>query len=229
MLVVVGLGGRRLAANAALERTLVRVGPNVLLQVVRPMEGLVANLALVLLVHLVLSRVPQPVVLPSKLTTAVVARVRFDLLVHVNVRLKVVHPDEALLALVALVRHRRPVVVRPLVDLQVPLGGQLLVADRALVRGLALMRGHVQLKTRLDVPLLADGTLDRVLFDLRITIHVRQADVPGQTVLVDETLPAERTRLRLFVVCLLVPRELGLSVADLKMKRNEILYICHIS
>lgn len=54
VLVVVRLGGRGLAAYRALKRTLVRVGPHVLLEIVRPMERLATLLAAELLFRLVL-------------------------------------------------------------------------------------------------------------------------------------------------------------------------------
>lgn len=57
MLVVVRLGRRCLAADGALEGSLVRVRPCVLLQIVRPVEALVTLGARELLLRLMLPRV----------------------------------------------------------------------------------------------------------------------------------------------------------------------------
>lgn len=75
---MVGLGGGALAADVAREGLLARVRAQVLGQVVRAVERLVADLARVLLVLLVLAEVAHAVRLAQELHAAHVARVRLE-------------------------------------------------------------------------------------------------------------------------------------------------------
>lgn len=131
VLVVVGLVAGRLAADGAGEGARAAVHLHVLGQVVGAVERLAAlrHLAHVLLGRLVLAHVALAVVLADELAAAVVARVRPDRLVRVHVRDVLRLPDEGALAQIALERLGRPGHVRPAVQLEVPLGGEGLVAD----------------------------------------------------------------------------------------------------
>lgn len=76
VLVVVGLGATGLAADVTRVGSRARVHPQMFLEIVGAMEGLVADVARVRLVLLVLLHVSQTVVLADELGAAVVARVR---------------------------------------------------------------------------------------------------------------------------------------------------------
>ena len=133
VLVVVGLVAGRLAADVAGEGARARVHLHVLGQVVAAVEGLAAlgHLARVLLGHLVLAHVALAVVLADELAAAVVACVGPHGLVRVHVRDVLRVADEGALAQRALVGLGGARRVRPAVQLEVPLGGEGLVADDA--------------------------------------------------------------------------------------------------
>lgn len=180
VLVVVRLGGGRLAADVAREGPLAGVYPLVLRQVVLPVELAVADLARVVLFRFVLARVPDPVVLADELAAAVVAGVRADRLVGVHVGDVVGFADEARRAEVALERFEGGVGVGPLVLLQVPVGAEQLVADGAGV-GEAFVRVgfHVTFHAGFDVGLVADRAHLGGGFQLDVLFRVGQPDVPG--------------------------------------------------
>lgn len=94
----------------------------------------VRHLADVLLIVLVLLDVPLAVVLAYKLAATVVARVRTHRLVRVHVRYVVRVADEGSLAERAFERLAGSIGVRPSMKFQVPLGGEVLIADNAGVR-----------------------------------------------------------------------------------------------
>lgn len=209
--VVIRLGGRRLAANVARERPLASVYAPVLGQVIRSVEFLVADITSEVLLLFVLARVPHPVRLAHKLAAAVIACVRPYRPVRIHVRDVVVLTDKCVRTHGALERFRRPVRVRPLVLLQVPLGAELLVAN--LTRVLVLFLGvrlEVGFKARLQVFLVTVRTRYSLVLQQRILVWMRQPDVACQAVAVDEAFAAEWTHLGLFLVRLFVPVEFGL-------------------
>lgn len=97
------------------------------------MERLTAlrYLAHVLFGHFMFSDVSLAVVFSDELAAAVVAGVRSHRLVRVHVRDVLGVPDEGALAQRAFVRLGRAAHVRPAVQLEVPLGGEGLIADDA--------------------------------------------------------------------------------------------------
>lgn len=186
-------------------------------QVVAAVEGLAAvgHVAHEFLLILMLLDVTLAVVLADELAAAVVARVRPHRLVGVHVRHIVGLPDEGSLAEGALERLAGTVGVGPLVQLQVPLGGEVLVADDARVRLAARVRLHVHLNRRLEIDVVALGAFD--VFALPLLVRhevfvVGAAYVAGQRGRVDELLVAVQAGLGSVVVYLLVPSELLLRV-----------------
>lgn len=178
VLVVVRLGGGSLAADVAREGPLPGVYPLVLRQVVLAVEFAATDFARVIFVHLVLPGVPDPVVLSNELTPAVVAGVRPDRPVRVHVGYVVRFPDEPARAHVALERFQRRIRMGPLVLLQVPVGAEQLVANRAGIRQpLVRVRLHVPLHARLDVRLVADGAHLSTRFQLNVLLRVRETNV----------------------------------------------------
>lgn len=155
MLIVIRLIARRLPADVARERPSAAMDLHMLGQVITPMERLTAlgDLADVLLRRFVFLDVPLAVVLAYELAAAVVAGVGAHGLVRVHVRDVLGAADEGALAQRALeglggARH-----VRPAVQLQVPLGGEGLVAHHARERPLAAVRLQVRAQVAAEVDL----------------------------------------------------------------------------
>lgn len=109
---------------------------HVLRQIITPVESFTAvrHLANIFLIVLMLLDVPLAVVLTYKLAAAVVARVRTHRLVRVHVRYVVRVADKGSLAERAFERLAGSVGMRPPVKFQIPLGGEVLIADDAGVR-----------------------------------------------------------------------------------------------
>lgn len=224
VLVVVRFGRRRLTANVARERTLARVYPLVLRQVVLPVELAVADFARVVFLRFVLARVPDPVVLPDELAPAVIARVRPDRLVSIHVGNVVGLADKPGRAQITLERFERRVGVRPLVLLQVPVGAEQLIAYGARIgHPLVSVGFHVSFHARFDVRLVTDRTHLCCRFQLDVFLGVRQADVPGETVFVDELLATERTTLGFVFVDFLVPLHFGLRLEHFTAVTHKVL------
>lgn len=182
------------------------------------MEGLVAYIARVRLVLLVLLHVPQAVVLADELRAAVVARVRPHVPMGIHVRRVIAVTVERRAALIALERLGAARRVRPLVQLQIPLGAERLGADLTLVRPFAVVHAHMHRQRRSQVDTLADRTLDVLALALSVgneSAIVGATHVTRQTGHVDKSLVAVRARLGLLVVRLLVPGELFLRVEHL--------------
>lgn len=218
VLVVIGLGAAGLAADVTRVRPRARVHSQMLLEIVRAVEGLVADVARVRLVLLVLLHVPQAVVLADELRAAVVARVRPHVPMGIHVGRVIAVTVERRAALITLERLGAARRVRPLVQLQVPLGAERLGADLALVRPLAVVHAHVHRQRRSQVDALADRALDVLALALGVgdeSAIVSATHVTRQAGHVDEPLVAVRARLRLLVVRLLVPGELLLRVEHL--------------
>lgn len=228
VLVVIRLRRGSFTADVAGVRPESAVDAHVIFQVVGPVEGLAAHLTTEHLLVLVLFHVSLAVVLSDELRPTVVTSVRSDALVRVHVGRVVALSDERPLALVALERLRDSRGVRPLVQLQVPLGGEVFVADETRVRPLAAVVAYVHLQRRLQVDALADGALDvlRVLVPRREEpVVVGAAHVTRQTRHVYELLVAVRARFGLGVVDLFVPRQLLLRVEHLLAEANVILHL----
>lgn len=153
--VVVGFVAGGLAADVAGEGSRPAMYLHVLGQVVAAVEGLAAlgHLAHELLAGLVLAHVPLAVVLADELAAAVVAGIGPHALVRVHVRHELgvaVEGAGAQRALVGLGRARH---VRPAVQLQVPLGGERLVAHHARERPCPAVRAQVCSQVRSQVHL----------------------------------------------------------------------------
>lgn len=228
--VVVRLGGRRFAAEMANMRFLAGVHLFVLGKVVAAREQLAAHAALVRAWLLVLAHVPDAVVLAYKLATAHVARVRPTVAVGAQVRIVVRLVYVRLHADLTLVRLGRTRHVRPLVQLQIPLGAEGLRALATRVRLHTLVDLHVSLERGVqvgDVAHRAGYVLDLLLIHPlgQVVLVVPLAHVPGQTSGVHEALDAERTLFGLLVVNLLVPHQLHLAVEHLAAVANEVLQL----
>lgn len=148
VLVVIGLGAAGLAADVTRVRSRARVHPQMLLEIVRAMEGLVAYVARVRLVLLVLLHVSQTVVLADELRAAIVARVRTHVTVGIHMRRVVAVTIKGRAALITLERLSAACRMRPLVQLQIPLGAECLGADLTLVRPFAVVHAHVHRQRR---------------------------------------------------------------------------------
>lgn len=133
---------RCLVTDIAGKRSSTTMYLHMLGEVVTSMERLPAlgDVAHKLLGHLVFSDMPLTVVFPDELTAAVVAGVRADRLVRVHVRYVFRLSDECAFAEGAFVGFRGAAHVGPAMELEVPLGGEGLVADDAGVRPLAAVR-----------------------------------------------------------------------------------------
>lgn len=131
MLIVIGLCGRSLAANHTFKRPFTGVRPLMLLQIVRSVEDLAAVVALESLRFLMLSGVPQPIVLPGKLQATVIAGVRLYRFVCVDMGRIVSFANKCLRAKRTPEWFRRATGMHPLVLLQIPLRGKPFVANRA--------------------------------------------------------------------------------------------------
>lgn len=226
VLVVIGLGAARLAADVTCVRPSARMHPQVFLKIVRAVEGLVTDVARVRLVLLVLLHVPQAVVLADKLRATVVARVRPHVPMGIHVRRVIAVPVERRAALITFERLGAARRVRPLVQLQIPLGAERLRADLTLVRPLAVVHAHMHRQRRAQVDALADRALDVLALALSVrdeSAIVGATHVTRQTGHVDKSLVAVRARLRLLVVRLLVPGELLLRVEHLAAMAYVIL------
>lgn len=148
VLVVIGLGAAGLAADVTRVGSRARVHPQMLLEIVRSVEGLITDVARVRLVLLVLLDVPQAVVLAYELGAAVVARVRSHVTMRIYVCRVIAVAVERGATLITLERLGAAGRVRPLVQLQIPLGAERLRADWTLVRPLAVVNAHVHRQRR---------------------------------------------------------------------------------
>jgi len=117
VLVVIGLGAAGFAANVTRVRSRTRVHPQMFLEIVGAMEGLVAYVARVRLVLLVLFDVSQAVVLANELRAAIIARVGTHVTVGIHVRRVVAVTIKGSAALITLERLGAASRVRPLVQL----------------------------------------------------------------------------------------------------------------
>lgn len=226
MLVVIGLGAAGLAADMTRVRSRARVHSQMLFEIVRSVEGLVAYVARVRLVLLVLLDVPQAVVLAYELGAAVVARVWSHVTMRIYMRRVIAVTVERGAALITLVRLGATRRVRPLVQLQIPLGAERLGAYLTLVRPLAVVHAHVHRQRRAQINALAYGTLDVLALAVGVgheAAIVSAAHVAGEAGHVDESLVAVGARLGLLVVRLLVPGQLLLRVKHLAAVAYVIL------
>lgn len=146
MLIVVRFGRRRFAAHVTRVRPQAAVHPHVIFQIIRPMERLPAHGTRERLLVLVLLDVPLTVVLTDKFGAAIIARVRPDALVRVHVRHEIRLTDERPLALIALEGLVGTRLVRPPVQLQVPLGRELALAYRARKRAVPAVAFYVRVQ-----------------------------------------------------------------------------------
>lgn len=176
MLVVVRLIAGRLPADVTGERSRPAVHFHMFRQVVRSVERLTAllDLAHEFLSHLVFAHVSLAVVLADELAAAVVAGVGAHGLVRVHVRHELAVADEGAgarrhRAAVGLGRARH---VRPAVQLQVPLGGERLVAHHAHVRPRARVCQHVRAQVGTKINLTHKYTNLRLTYRL-VMIVVR--------------------------------------------------------
>jgi hypothetical protein len=220
MFVVIRLSARSLAADVARERPDARMHFQMFGQIVASVEALsaVGHLTHELLLGLVLPHVSLAIVLPYELASAVVARVRPDGLVGVHVRCVIRLAYEGTLAQVTFERFTRSVCVRPRVQFQIPLCGEILVAYDARVRLDAHVRLHMHLYRRFQIHVIAQVALDVLAFPLLVrnkVVVVGASHVPRQRSHVDELFVAMKTRLGLVVVYFLVPRQLLLGVKHL--------------
>lgn len=228
VLVVVGLGSGRLTANVAHVRLLSGVHLFMFGQVVAARKELAAHVAFVAARLLVLAHVANAVVFANELATADVARVRAAVVVGAHVRVVVDLVDiclDAELALEGLGAARH---VRPLVQLQVPLGAKAARTLGAGERFNIVVDLHVRLQRRVQIADVADGALDQVhlflghpLGDVRLVVPF--TDVPRQAGRVDKAFDAERALLGLLVVDLAVPQQLHLAVEHFTAVADEIL------
>lgn len=223
VLVVVRLGRGSLATNVARERPFAGVYPLVFGKVVLPVELPAANLAGVVLVRFMLAGMSDPVVFADELAPAVVARVRSYGFVSIHVSDVVCLPDKPTRTHVALERFQRRIGVRPSVLLQVPVGAENLIAYRTgESHPLVGVRFHVTLHAGLNVRLIANCAHFGCRFKLHILFRMGQADVSGQTVLVNELFPTEGTAFWLVFVNLPVPLHFGLRLENLSAITDKI-------
>lgn len=178
MLVVIGLRGRALAADGAVEWPLPSVNSPMLDQIVVSMERLVALIAGELLVAMMLSPMPHVVVLAYELAAAILAGIRLDLLVGIHVVLEVQLAYKGLGAKLALERFGCAIRMHPRMYLEIPFCGEALVADGAIVLGIRRVRGHVRLDGRFGKDLLAHGTFHGL--GIVKLVRMRQPDVSSQ-------------------------------------------------
>lgn len=155
MLIMVRFVARRFAADVTGERPRAAMDLHMFGEVVASVERLTAlrDFADVFFCHLMLANVPLTVVFPDELAAAVVAGVRADRLVGVHVRDVLGLADEGALAERALEGLGGAGHVRPAVQLEVPLGGEGLVADDAQVGPLAAVREQVRAEVCSEVHL----------------------------------------------------------------------------
>lgn len=143
VLVVIGFGTAGFAADVTRVRPRARVHPQVLLEIVRAVEGLIAHVARVCLVFFMLLHVPQAVVLADELGAAVVARIRPHVPMGIHVRRVIAVTVERRAALITFEGLGTARCMCPLVQLQVPLGAERLGADLTFVRPLAVVHAHM--------------------------------------------------------------------------------------
>lgn len=120
---------------------------HMLRQIITPVERFTAvrHLANVLLIVLMLLDVPLAVILAYELAAAVVARVRTNRLVRVHVRYVIRVADEGSFAERAFERLAGSIGMRPPVKFQIPLGGEVFIADDAGVRFAAGVRSEMHI------------------------------------------------------------------------------------
>lgn len=170
---------------------------------------------------------PQPVVLPAELATAVITRVRLDQFVNVHVRIVIGLADKCCRAYVTLERFGRAASVYPSVLLQIPLGAEHFAANVTLELALNVVRPHMVFNARLEVQLAADRTLNTLVLAAQVPVFfgMRQPDVSLQAVLVDEALSTKWTPFRFLVVDLLVPLEFRLRMKYIAALTHIILLL----
>lgn len=117
-------------------------------------------------------------------------------------------PNESPLAQLTLKWFCGPRGVRPLVQLQIPLGGKALVADQTGERLMTAMIAYVHLEIGSQIHTLTDRTFDVLRHPLLIgeeAFVVGSSDMSGEAGHVDEFLAAVRAGFRFRIVDLLVP------------------------
>lgn len=130
MFIMIRLIAASFAANIARERSRPAMYPHVFRQVVAPMETFAAirDLAHVSLCHFVFFHVSLAIVLPNKLTAAIVASVRADRFVRIHMGDVFWLSYEGSFAQTTFKRFRGATHVHPSVQFEVPLGAEWLVA-----------------------------------------------------------------------------------------------------
>lgn len=181
VLIMIRLSRGSLPTNMAGIRPQATMYAHMIFEIIGPMKRFPADLTTEHFLVLVLFDMSLAVVLSDELSPAVIASVGPDALMRVHVSDVVGLPDEGALALVALEGLGHPRRVRPLVQLQVPLGREVLIADQASVGSLAAVVTYVDFQRGLQVHPFANGTLHvlRVLVTRRKKpVVVRSAHVP---------------------------------------------------
>lgn len=174
-----------------------------------------------------LPHMTNAVILAYELTSAHVTRVRPAIVVGAHVRVVVHFVDVRFDAEFALERFRRARRMRPLVQLQIPLGTKAARALGTRERFHIFVNLHVRVQRRLQITDIAHRTLDHIHFllghpfgDVRFVVPLTH--VPGQAACVHETFDAEWALFRLFVVNLLMPQQLHLTVEHFAAVADEI-------
>lgn len=203
-----------------------RVYPQMFLQIVRPMESLLADLARVRLVLLMFLHVPQTVILPDKLRSTIVASVRSNIPVRVHVSSVVAVSVKRRAALVALERFGAPRSVGPLMQLQIPLGAEGLGADLALVRSFSIVHSHVHRQRASQIDTLANRALHVLHLSLSVWNEpsiVSSSHMSRETRHMNKSLVTISASLRFLVVSLLVPGKLLLGMKNFAAMTDVIL------
>lgn len=187
------------------------------------MELSATNFAGVVLVHFVLTGMSNPVVFTYELTTAVVARVRPYRFVSIHVSDVVCLANKPTRTHITLERFQRWIGVCPSVLFQVPVGAENLVAyGTRECHPLIGVRFHVTLHASLNVRLIANCAHFCGRLEFHVLFRMGQADVSGQTVLVDELFPAEGTTFWLVFMNFPVPLHFGLRLENLPTITDKI-------
>lgn len=187
------------------------------------MELPATNFAVVVLIRFMLTGMSNPVVFTDELATAVVARVRSYGFVSIHVSDVVCLADKSTRTHITLERFQRRIGVCPSVLLQVPVGAENLVAYRTgESHPLIGVRFHVTLHASLNVRLIANCAHFCCRFKFHILFRMGQADVSGQTVLVNELLSTEGTTFWLVFVNFLVPLHFGFRLENFSAITDKI-------
>lgn len=160
--VVIGLRCGTLAAYGALKWPFACMYASMFDEIVMPMEGLFAQVTGELLIAVMLASMSHVIVFPYEFATAILARVRLDLFVCIHVILEVHLAHKRFGAVFTFEWFRCAIGMHPRVYLQIPFGGEGLIADSTVVLCVHRVCGHVCLNGGLGKGLLAQRTLHRL-------------------------------------------------------------------